>query len=204
MKGNWITLDGIDGAGKSTQLKKLVSWLESLGLQVVRTREPGGTAVGENIRAIFLQDLPQLATEALLLFAARQELLDTVIKPALAEGKWVVSDRSSDATYAYQGAEGLDKNRIKELENWVLQGLRPDLSFFLDIDPEKAYRRLRGQKDRIEKKGVDFFARVRLGYLARAKEDPERCHVINADMNKEVLFSELQQVVRTKLLKEQG
>ena len=119
MKGRWITLDGIDGAGKSTQLEKIASWLENLGLQVVRTREPGGTAVGEDIRAIFLRDLPQLATEALLLFAARQELLDTVIKPALVTGKWVVSDRSSDATYAYQGAEGLEKHKIRELENFV-------------------------------------------------------------------------------------
>ena len=203
MKGRWITLDGIDGAGKSTQLEKIASWLENLGLQVVRTREPGGTAVGEDIRAIFLRDLPQLATEALLLFAARQELLDTVIKPALVTGKWVVSDRSSDATYAYQGAEGLEKHKIRELENWVLQGLIPDLSFFLDIDPEKAYQRLKGEKDRIEKKGLDFFVRVRSGYLERAKQEPERCHVINADMDKETLFSALQKVVWAELLEEQ-
>ena len=203
MKGRWITLDGIDGAGKSTQLEKIASWLENLGLQVVRTREPGGTAVGEDIRAIFLRDLPQLATEALLLFAARQELLDTVIKPALVTGKWVVSDRSSDATYAYQGAEGLEKHKISELENWVLQGLKPDLSFFLDIDPEKAYQRLKGEKDRIEKKGLDFFVRVRSGYLERAKQEPERCHVINADMDKETLFSALQKVVWAELLEEQ-
>lgn len=186
MKAKFITLDGIDGAGKSTNLNTIRLWFEQHQLPVLFTREPGGTAVGEALRQILLDPHTEVdaRTETLLMFAARQQHLDSVIKPALAAGTHVVSDRFTDATFAYQGGgRDIPLSDIAVLENWVQQGLHPDLTLLLDISLTVAQQRLAQNEhpDRFEQLDSDFFERTRQTYLNRAASAPERYRVIQSD-----------------------
>lgn len=187
-RGRFITLEGSEGVGKSTNLARVVAWLEARGLEVVQTREPGGTPRAEAIRRLLLdpaeeEPLDQDA-ELLLVFAARAQHLARVIRPALARGAWVVCDRFTDATFAYQGGgRGIPAARIAELERFVQQGLSPDLTLLLDMPIEAARERVvsRGEApDRFERERGDFFSAVRQAYLARAAADPERFAVVDA------------------------
>lgn len=183
--GLFITLEGGEGAGKTTSLAFVRAVLEQAGKNVILTREPGGTPLGEKIRELLLhgQDERQVDTELLLMFAARNEHLARVVRPALATGAVVICDRFTDATYAYQGAgRGAPDARIRLLEEWVQQGLRPDLTLLLDIPVEQGLARAgqRGAPDRFEREQVDFFERVRYAYLAAAAREPQRIKIIDA------------------------
>ena len=186
MNARFITLDGIDGAGKSTHLATMRQWFAQRNLPVLFTREPGGTPVGEALRELLLNPATQanLRTETLLMFAARQQHLDDVIRPALAAGTHVVSDRFTDATFAYQGGgRGLPLADIAALEQWVQQGLQPDLTLLLDIPLAVSLQRIESHrsKDRFEQEEADFFTRVRDAYLGRAAAAPERYALIDSN-----------------------
>lgn len=191
--GRFVTLEGVEGVGKSTQAERLAGRLRAAGHAVVATREPGGTAAGDRIRAILLDpDGEGLAddTELLLLFAARAEHLARVVRPALAAGQWVVCDRFTDATYAYQGGgRGIEPARIARLEDWVQAGLRPDRTLLLDLPIAEGLRRARGGRDgdRFEREQAAFFERVRAAYLERAVAEPGRFRVIDADAGVEAV-----------------
>lgn len=183
--GLLITLEGGEGAGKSTSLEFVREFLEQSGRRVVVTREPGGTPLGEEIRELLLHGRENISvdSELLLMFAARAEHLAQVIRPALAAGACVVCDRFTDATYAYQGGgRGVPDARIRILEDWVQQGLRPDLTLLLDIPAGQGLGRagLRSAPDRFEREKIDFFERVRNRYLAAAASEPQRIRVIDA------------------------
>jgi dTMP kinase len=184
VRGKFITLEGVDGAGKSTHLDWIAGRIRAAGKAVVVTREPGGTPLGEELRKLLLEQKMHLETETLLMFAARREHLDRVILPALAGGSWVLSDRFTDATFAYQGGgRGLDPGKIEILESWVHQGLQPDLTLVFDLSIEEAMRRrmaATATPDRFEREDPDFFARVRSVYLARAARYPQRMRLIDA------------------------
>lgn len=184
MRGKFITLEGIDGAGKSTHHAWLVEYLKSQGKEVVATREPGGTDLGEKLRALLLSEPMHLETETLLMFAARREHLDKLIQPALDQGKWVVSDRFTDASYAYQGGgRGLARERIQVLERWVQAGFQPDMTLVFDLPVEVACERLTktgSAPDRFEQETREFFERVRKTYLRRAVAEPDRIKVIDS------------------------
>ncbi|HSD61114.1 MAG TPA: dTMP kinase [Burkholderiales bacterium] len=199
-RGKFITLEGLDGAGKSTQLGWLESYLVARGLRVLMTREPGGTALGEKIRALLLDHTQVMHpdTEVMLMFAARREHLDKVILPALAAGTWVVSDRFTDASFAYQGGgRGVDWKRLETLENWVQQGLQPDLTLLLDVPAEVGKQRLSAirEPDRFEREQIDFFARVRAGYLRRAREAPQRIRIIDSSQDVSRVQDELEKII---------
>ncbi|OGI56560.1 MAG: dTMP kinase [Candidatus Muproteobacteria bacterium RBG_19FT_COMBO_61_10] len=185
-RGKFITLEGSEGAGKSTSLAYIQSYLAGQGVAVIGTREPGGTDIGEQLRNILLQGRGQgmaSDTELLLMFAARAEHLDKLIRPALAAGQWVLCDRFTDATYAYQGGgRGIADARIRVLENWTQGDLRPDVTLLFDIPTAQGLQRAgrRSTPDRFEQEDQDFFERVRQRYLARAAEEPGRIHLINA------------------------
>jgi len=184
-RGRFITFEGIDGAGKSTHIAGVAELIRLHGYQVVSTREPGGTPLGEKLRELLLNEPMHLETEAMLMFAARREHLARVIEPALARGDWVVCDRFSDATYAYQGGgRGLDKAKFAVLEQWVHGQLQPDLTFLFDLPPGVAEQRISAQGrelDRFEQEKRDFHVRVRAACLERAAAAPRRIAVINAD-----------------------
>jgi dTMP kinase len=184
VRGKFITLEGVDGAGKSTHLAWLAERLRKGGREVVVTREPGGTPLGERLRELLLSEPMHIETETLLMFAARREHLARVIEPALQAGRWVLSDRFTDATFAYQGGgRGLSRDRIAALEQWVHGDLQPDLTFYFDLPVEIARQRLAGTQsalDRFERENAGFFERVRSAYLARAAADPGRIKVIDA------------------------
>lgn len=188
-KGVFITLEGSEGVGKSTNLAFIQRWLSERGLQPVMTREPGGTPMAEEIRDLLLQKRQETVSdkaELLLMFAARAQHLDTHIIPLLAEGRCVVSDRFTDATYAYQGyARGVDMGWIAQLETLVQSDLRPDLTILLDLDIETAFKRVarRGEADRFEQEKTDFFDKVRAGYLDRARQEPNRFAVVDASQS---------------------
>lgn len=192
MAGRFITFEGIDGAGKSTQIDRLETLVEASGRVVCRTREPGGTPVGEKIRGILLAEDMIPETETLLFFAARAEHAARKIRPALDRGEWVISDRFTDATYAYQvGGKGMSGERVEALERWTLGGFEPDLTVLFDISPAVAARRLAaraGTEDRFEAMGEDFFAKVRAAYLERARRRPERFLIVNAELAPELVF----------------
>lgn len=183
MRGKFITLEGIDGAGKSSHVEWIAGRIREAGHQVVVTREPGGTPLGEKLRALLLEEPMDLRTEALLAFAARQQHLAALIQPTLEAGTWVLSDRFTDATYAYQGAgRGLSREKIEQLEHWVHEGLQPDLTLYFDVPSEvgQARRRAASQElDRFEREAAEFFDRVRAGYLERAAESDGRIRVID-------------------------
>lgn len=182
MRGRFITFEGIDGSGKSTQLATTAAALRAGGIDVLETREPGGTALGEALRGILLRQAMSPLTETLLMFAARVEHIDEVIVPALGTGHWVLCDRFTDATYAYQsGGRGIPAEWIASLEAWVHPTLQPDLTVLVDLDPRQAAIR-RGQvraPDRFEGEDLSFFERVRDVYLARARAEPTRFLIID-------------------------
>jgi dTMP kinase len=185
-RGRLITLEGIEGVGKSTHLKFIARYLEQQGLKVLKTREPGGTPGADEIRDVLLKvrkETFEPMAELLLMFAARALHVRDVIRPALAAGTWVVCDRFTDASYAYQGGgRGIPVQRIAALERMVLQGLRPDLTLLLDAKIELGMARIRkrGALDRFERERGAFFARVRRAYLARARREPRRIKVVDA------------------------
>ena len=203
-RGKFITFEGIDGAGKSSHIAGVTDLLRAHGLSVVSTREPGGTPLGEKLRELLLHEPMHLETEAMLMFASRREHLAEVIEPALARGDWVVCDRFSDATYAYQGGgRGLDKQKFAELEQWVHGHLQPDLTFLFDLSPAVAGERIgaQGRKlDRFEQERSDFHQRVRQAYLERAAAAPQRIHVINADQALEKIKKQVEETLLTHCL----
>jgi len=187
-QGKFITLEGIDGAGKSTQLAWIVELLQHAGLHTVLTREPGGTPLGEQLRALLLNKSMTMhpETEALLMFAARREHLDKVILPALVQGQWVISDRFTDASFAYQGGgRGLDTAKLEVLEHWVQGVLQPDLTLYFDVPVEVGQQRVSQIKDadRFEKEQAGFFQRVRAAYLERARQFPGRIKIIDSSQS---------------------
>jgi dTMP kinase len=185
--GKFISLEGIDGAGKSTHAAWLAEHVRAAGDAVVVTREPGGTPVGERLRDVLLHEPMSHDGEALLMFCARREHVDRVIRPALARGEWVISDRFTDATFAYQGGgHGVPMERLAALEEWILGGFRPDLTILFDVPPEVSRARLdkaerKGRVlDKFEREAGAFFARVRDAYLARARAEPDRFRVVDS------------------------
>lgn len=190
----FITLEGMDGAGKSTHIPNIIATLEARGHEVVSTREPGGTPLGERLREILLHESMHAETETLLMFAARREHIASVISPALARGAYVLSDRFTDATYAYQcGAKGVTANKIQLLEHWVQGDLQPDITLLFDVPVEVSIQRLANARepDKFERENSDFFTRIRNAYLQRAQENPSRFRVIDANRP----LSEVKQMV---------
>lgn len=193
IKGKFISIEGIEGAGKSTALNFIKDFLQKANKEIVITREPGGTALAEILRELLLHSQLNEAmtkeTELLLMFAGRAEHLHHVILPAIQAGKWVISDRFIDASYAYQGGgRAIAISYIKQLDDWIVAENRPDLTLLLDLSPEVGFKRAlqRGLgKDRIEEEKIDFFTRVRDAYLARASQDPTRIKVIDASASLE-------------------
>ena len=185
MSGKFITLEGMDGAGKSTHIPNIIKILQARGFEVVSTREPGGTALGERLRELLLHEPMHAETETLLMFAARREHIATVIGPALARGAYVLSDRFTDATYAYQcGAKGVPATKIQILEQWVQSELQPDVTLLFDVPVEVSMQRLAATRvpDKFEREDADFFSRIRQAYLQRAQENPARFRVIDASV----------------------
>ncbi|HVY53227.1 MAG TPA: dTMP kinase [Gammaproteobacteria bacterium] len=189
MNGKFITIEGIEGAGKSTAIKFIEEYLRQANKDIVVTREPGGTPFAENIRQLLLnpkiEEEVDPKTELLLMFASRAQHLSQLILPALAQNKWVVSDRFVDATYAYQSAgRGIDAKWISLIEDFVVGTLRPNATILLDIDPALGLARSkkRGPQDRFEQEKVEFFDKVRAAYLERAHQDKNRFHIINAGL----------------------
>lgn len=181
--GRFITFEGIDGAGKSTHIEYVTDLLRRQNRSVVVTREPGGTALGEKLRELLLHEAMHPETEALLMFAARREHLDKVIEPALARGDWVISDRFSDASFAYQGGgRGLSASKLRQLETWVHPCVQPDLTLLFDVSPEVARSRLAATRlpDKFEQEKSRFFNRVREAYRQRAEEFPDRFRIIDS------------------------
>lgn len=199
MRGRFISLEGVDGAGKSTHMDWIAGRIGAAGKKVVVTREPGGTPLGEELRKLLLVQPMHLETETLLMFAARREHLDRIILPALAVGTWVLTDRFTDATFAYQGGgRGLDLEKIERLEDWVHPGLEPDLTLVFDLSVEEAKRRRLASSaapDRFEQESLDFFARVRAVYLARAASYPQRIRLIDASQSVEDIRKVLEQLI---------
>jgi dTMP kinase len=195
----FITFEGMDGAGKSTQIARTADWLRARGDAVLLTREPGGTPLGESLRALLLHEPMHPDTEALLMFAARREHLAQVIEPALARGEWVLCDRFTDASFAYQGGgRGLDVARLEALETWVQRGLQPGLTLLFDLPCEVAAQRLAasgGDPDRFEREQSDFFNRVRAAYLVRANADPRRMQVLDAARTPEEVSIQLEEIL---------
>ncbi len=185
MSGKFITLEGMDGAGKSTHIPNIIKILQARGFEVVSTREPGGTALGERLRELLLHEPMHAETETLLMFAARREHIATVIGPALARGAYVLSDRFTDATYAYQcGAKGVPASKIQILEKWVQSELQPDVTLLFDVPVEVSMQRLAATRvpDKFEREDADFFSLIRQAYLQRAQENPKRFRVIDASV----------------------
>jgi dTMP kinase len=203
-RGRFITFEGIDGAGKSTHIGFVTDLLEAAGKTVVSSREPGGTALGEKLRELLLHEKMHLETEALLMFASRREHIAQVIAPALARGDWVLSDRFTDASFAYQGGgRGMDRAKMEQLEQWVHPQLQPDLTLLFDVPLEVARERLDATRtlDKFESEQADFFARCRNEYLRRAAESPGRIVVIDSTRSiaqvREQVRAALQAVLET-------
>ena len=203
--GKFITIEGVEGVGKSTNIEHLQKLLQECGIKFIVTREPGGTLLGEKIRELLLSITDEsldAKAELLLVFAARAQHVEKVIKPALAAGTWVLCDRFTDATFAYQGAgRGLDASVISDLQQTVQGELRPDLTLILDLEPALGMQRAvqRGALDRFEQEQIDFFERVRAGYLAIASNEPGRCAVIDAAQPLEAVKASLEVVARARL-----
>jgi dTMP kinase len=198
-RGKLVTLEGIDGAGKSTHLAGLAALLRARGRDVVVTREPGGTALGETLRELLLAQPMHVDTETLLMFAARREHVAQVIGPALASGRWVLCDRFTDATYAYQGGgRGVAAERILQLERWVEGGIRPDLTLVFDVPAEVARARRAasaGRPDRFEREDPAFFERVRRVYLDRARAEPGRVRIVDGNRTPDEVKKQLEDIV---------
>ena len=204
MTGKLITLEGIDGAGKSTQLNWIVTLLQRAGVHAVVTREPGGTPFGEQLRSLLLDQtsIMHAETEALLMFAARREHVDKVILPSLAQGQWVISDRFTDASYAYQGGgRGLSQRKLNSLEEWTLGGLQPDLTLYFDVPVALAQHRVSqgGGVDRFETEQSDFFERVRSAYLERVQSFPQRIKLIDGSRSMVEVQIEVEHILQELL-----
>ena len=207
MQGKFITLEGMDGAGKSTHIPNIIALLKSYGLEVISTREPGGTPLGEQLRELLLHADMHPETETLLMFAARREHIAKVIAPALARGAYVLSDRFTDATYAYQsGAKGVTTEKIQQLENWV-QGqandsLQPDLTLLFDVPVAVSMARLSNARmpDKFEREGAPFFEKLRNVYLTRAQQNSNRFHVINANQTLDIVKNEVNVILKEFML----
>ncbi|MDO6594398.1 dTMP kinase [Neptuniibacter sp. 1_MG-2023] len=187
-RGRFITVEGTEGVGKSTNIDFLCNLLKARGIEIVLTREPGGTPLAEELRALLLSPRDERVsedTELLLMFAARAQHIENVIRPALDRGAWVISDRFTDATFAYQGGgRGIDYEHISLLEKLVQHGLHPDLTLLLDLDVDVGLKRAsaRSEPDRFEQEKIDFFSKVRDAYLQRAKNEPQRFAIIDASV----------------------
>jgi dTMP kinase len=195
--GKFITFEGVDGAGKSTHIAAFADALRRHGKNVITTREPGGTVLGEKLRELLLHEPMHLETEALLMFAARREHLAQVIVPSLARGDWVISDRFTDATFAYQGGgRGLSIDKLTQLEQWVHGDMQPDLTLLFDVPLEVARERLQKTRDldKFEQEQEDFFVRVRQVYLLRAVQFPERIRVIDSTRPIDEISLEIQKI----------
>lgn len=201
----FITFEGVDGAGKSTHLHWFTESLRARGIDLLVTREPGGTPLGEKLREILLHEPMHAETEALLMFAARREHLEQVIKPALRRGTWVISDRFTDASFAYQGGgRGVAVDKLEQLERWVQAELQPDLTLLFDIPVEVARERLSKNVaqtniplDKFEQEKSDFFVKVRNAYLARAQKNPARFAIIRAEKTPEEVKASLEKIIAT-------
>lgn len=197
-KAKFITFEGVDGAGKSTHLQWFADTLRQRGLEVLETREPGGTPLGERLREILLNQPMHAETEALLMFAARLEHIAQVIRPALRRGVWVISDRFSDASFAYQGGgRGVAMNKLEQMERWVHEDLQPDLTLLFDIPIEVARQRLANNVslDRFEQEQGSFFEKVRQAYLERYRKNPQRFALIDAAQTPEAVKAALEKIV---------
>lgn len=193
-QGKFISFEGIDGAGKSTHIAFVADWLRSHGKSVVSSREPGGTALGEKLRDLLLHEKMHLETEALLMFASRREHIAQVIAPGLARGDWVISDRFTDASFAYQGGgRGLDRAKMETLEHWVHPELQPDLTLLFDVPLDVARARLDATRtlDKFEQEQADFFQACRNEYLRRAAQFPHRIVVIDSTRSIEEIRAQL-------------
>jgi dTMP kinase len=206
----FLTIEGSEGVGKSTAMKLIQIYLSAANVPVVMTREPGGTPTAEQIRKILLtpdgEEKLVPATELLLMFASRAQHIANLIKPALAAGKWVVSDRFVDASYAYQGGgRGFDLARIAQLDSWIVGNIMPDVTILLDAPPKIGLARAKKREvhDRIEQEQIDFFERVREGYLARAKADAKRFKVIDATQSLAAVHGEIK-LLLDKLIQEKS
>ena len=198
MRGKFITLEGMDGAGKSTHIPDIIKLLEGKGVKVISTREPGGTVLGEQLRTLLLNEPMHPETETLLMFAARREHIAQVIEPALSQGAWVLSDRFTDATYAYQsGGRGVLANKVIELEAWVQGSLQPDLTLLFDVPVEVSVARLASARtpDKFERESPDFFTKIRNAYLDRARNNPKRFCIINSNQALEDVKAEVKNVI---------
>lgn len=199
VRGRFITFEGIDGAGKSTHIDAITEVLHTRGIMTLRTREPGGTPFGESLRELVLHHPMTREAETLLMFAARAEHLSRLIRPALEAGQWVLCDRFTDATYAYQaGGRGLDPQRIALLEEWVHPDIQPDLTFLFDVAPEVAAQRVTQARaaDRFESEPLSFFRAVREMYLLRAKNDPHRFFIVDSAQTSEVVRDQVENLMR--------
>lgn len=197
-RGKFITLEGIDGAGKSSHIAHLADLLRARGHCVTVTREPGGTALGEELRVLLLNRQMHPDTELMLMFAARSEHLNGRILPCLEAGEWVVCDRFSDASYAYQGGgRGIPPERLAILESWVQRGFQPDLTLLFDLDPQTALKRRSAERsaDRFEAETLAFFSRVRNVYLERARAEPQRFRTIDSSRPLEEVRAQVEQVI---------
>jgi dTMP kinase len=196
--GKFITLEGVDGAGKSTHIPRIAQLLEAQGREVLLTREPGGTPLGEKLRELLLHESMHPETESLLMFAARREHIEQVIRPALERGVYVISDRFTDASFAYQcGGRGVDAGKIAQLEQWVQGELQPDLTLLFDVPVSVSTQRLAGARnpDRFEKENAVFFERIRQAYLKRAKQFPHRFRIIDSGKSISEIHSKLEEVL---------
>ena len=200
-KGLFITFEGTDGCGKTTQIEMLKDYFEKQGRTVLLTREPGAKGLGTKLREILLNYDGEVSPvcESFLFLADRAQHVDTIIKPAVARGEIVLCDRNTDSTVAYQGyGRELDIEQIKMLNNIATSGLKPDLTFIFDIDIDTAQKRVGKNKDRMESAGIEFFKRVRNGYLEIAKQEPERVKVLDGSKSIETIHNELLEILQTK------
>jgi len=200
MTAKFITLEGMDGAGKSTHIPRIIEILKAQGHEVVSTREPGGTPLGERMRELLLHEAMHAETETLLMFAARREHIAQVIVPALERGAYVLSDRFTDATFAYQsGAKGVSADKVEILEQWVQGDLQPDITLLFDVPVEISVTRLAGARspDKFERESADFFTKIRNAYLERARQNPLRFRIIDASKSLEEVAKSVENIVST-------
>jgi len=200
MTVKFITLEGMDGAGKSTHIPSIIEMLKTRGHEVVSTREPGGTPLGERLRELLLHEAMHAETETLLMFAARREHIANVIKPALERGAYVLSDRFTDASFAYQsGAKGVSVNKVEILEQWVQEDLQPDMTLLFDVPVEVSIARLAGARspDKFERESAEFFTKIRNAYLQRASQNPQRFRVIDASKPLEEVAKAVKDIIAT-------
>jgi len=204
-RGRFITFEGVEGVGKSTQVQRLADWLTGQGRDVVRTREPGGAPLAENVRKLLKQSphgsIPA-TSELLLIFAARAAHADALLRPALLRGQWIVCDRFVDASIAYQGAgRGLGRERVEALAEWLVPDLVPDLTLVLDLPIDAAFQRLdaRGERDRFEQEDGVFFRRVREAYLELADREPDRVRIVDASGTEEEVARRCRDLVAASL-----